>query len=247
MTNNNIGTVNVTNGIASIELNTNNLEEGNYNIIAQYNENEHYKTTTATANLTIQPDTQTIIYDNDTLTTTNGSYYNTRWLYQGTGTTAQQVYSESDYYYAKAIRDNYKWVYFNYPLPKQSDTTIDCKFYTSSNSGSVEWGLIGLDDIITYRGVAREFVYAHESTPSWEHGEWQQNRYIRNSSIKFARNTWHDVTFHIDYGKVSVTYGGNTYGPYVLDVNGNDDIYIGFRTWGSTNTYLGDVTITTEN
>ena len=188
--------------------------------------------------------TTTIINDTDTLATDNGLYYNTRWLYQGSGNTAQQVYLQDNYYYSKAVVNNYKVVYFNYPIPKQSDSTIHCKYYTTSRSGSLEMGLIGLVDLTGTRGIGREFMYAHESNPSWEYGEWRQNLYVQGESLRVPRSQWTDIEFHMDYGKISVTYNGNTYGEYTLPVDNNTDLYLCHRNWGAADSRMGDVQIT---
>jgi hypothetical protein len=194
---------------------------------------------------------QTIIRDVDTLNNDGENYFNERWIYQGSDE-IQQVYPQDDYYYCQAIQDLYKVTYFNCPISKQSDTIIDCKFYTDSSEGGVEWGLIGFQDLTLTedgendRGIGREFMYTHEETPSWETGEWQLHQFIADSSIRMESSTWIPVQFHINYGKVSVTYQGNTYGEFTLPANRNTELYLCHRTWTGANTYLGDVTITSK-
>lgn len=53
MTKTNIGTVTVTDGVASIQLDTKDLTEGTYNIITRYNQNNEYTESTTTETLTV--------------------------------------------------------------------------------------------------------------------------------------------------------------------------------------------------
>jgi len=53
MTKTNIGTVTVTDGVASIQLDTKDLTEGTYNIITKYNQNNEYKESTTTETLKV--------------------------------------------------------------------------------------------------------------------------------------------------------------------------------------------------
>ena len=63
MTITNISTVNVTNGVATIQLDTTDIAEGEYTITTKYNQNDNYKESTTQSTLTInnpQPCTMTI-------------------------------------------------------------------------------------------------------------------------------------------------------------------------------------------
>lgn len=57
MTEQTIGTVNVSGGSASIQLDTSDLSAGSYTIRAVYNENNHYREVTDTGTLTVQSQT----------------------------------------------------------------------------------------------------------------------------------------------------------------------------------------------
>jgi len=121
------------------------------------------------------------VHGTDNLTV--GSTRNTSklWVYQ-TSTAARQVLfnNTNGIYYTNAQKHDYNVVYFNYSIPKQSNTIIDCTYFTSRliKEGGIEFGLMGLKELTPKeqgdgnRTIGREFVYAHETKPSWEHGIW---------------------------------------------------------------------------